>query len=503
MGIIYYKLNTNLFEGDVTHSGCTGLKGNEIDSNFNFLRGYDIESAYYNDSTNELTLVRTNGEELKVNLSVDCELNGLSFEYNKDNGELSVIYNGNELTSVSGFPADALVEVHTDNTLKGDGTIKNPLGVNPGEKTGTYAPAETYIDLTDPHNSIPEDIKPGYRILTKENIKYSGNLYSKAAMEAIQESLNGSDWRIPSKEDWDILLNSFETEQHKNHNDLMVGELGYSAGQILKSEDYWNFYEDNDIENDGTCGFDYAGFEILPVGIYNEGDASISKIGEESTLWTTTSATTRENYVKTFAYDLSGVKQEIKNGFFAIRLVKDYVPGNYFGFETILGNNYTTQRYGNQIWITTNLYAGKRENRDLIENGEDQNYIQCVLNDTTGENVGYFINEWDGSNWHKKQLSEGDSIVILDSSPSSDEEAKYKEWRLIDGELYDFEESLNKKIEEAEQKVDQLINDLTSTLEETIKSTIRNFLTGTSNEVSIKEKNGKLQIGFSDDAIFG
>lgn len=503
MGIIYYKLNTNLFEGDITHSGCTGLKGNEIDNNFNFLRGNDIESAYYDDNTNELTLVKTNGEEIKTNLSVNCELDGLLFEYNKDNGELIITYNGNEISSVSGFTTNSLTEVHTDRTLKGDGTIKSPLGVNPGEKTGTYAPAETYIDLTDPHNSISENINPGYRVLTKENINYSGNLYSKIATEAIKDALNGSDWRIPSKEDWDILLNSFETEPHKNHDSLEIGELGYSAGQILKSKDYWAFYEDNAIENNGTCGFDYAGFEILPVGIYNEGDTNIIKIGEESTLWTDTSASTQENYVKTFSYDLSGVKQEIKDGFFSIRLVKDYTTGNYFGFETILGNNYTSKRYGNQIWTTTNLYTTKRENRDLIDNGEDQNYIQCILNDATGENVGYFINEWDGSNWHKKQLNEGDSIVILDSSPSSDENAKYKEWRLIDGELYDFEESLNKKIEESEEKVDQLINDLTSTLEDTIKTTIRNFIIGTSNEVSIKEKNGKLQIGFSDDAIFG
>ena len=50
-----------------------------------------------------------------------------------------------------------------------------------------------------------------------------------------------------------------------------------------------------------------------------------------------------------------------------------------------------------------------------------------------GVKVVYFINEWDGFEWHKKLMSDGDSIVIINYN----NEVSYHEWRVINGELVD------------------------------------------------------------------
>lgn len=63
-GVTYFKLNSR-YNGDVTKN-C-GLTGNEIDSNFYFLRGYDIQDAII--ENNHLVLKRLNGEEINIDLT--------------------------------------------------------------------------------------------------------------------------------------------------------------------------------------------------------------------------------------------------------------------------------------------------------------------------------------------------------------------------------------------------------------------------------------------------
>ena len=49
-GIIYYKLdaNTHGYSGDITKN--SGLRGEEIDGNFAFLRGHDIEKIHFDEN---------------------------------------------------------------------------------------------------------------------------------------------------------------------------------------------------------------------------------------------------------------------------------------------------------------------------------------------------------------------------------------------------------------------------------------------------------------------
>ena len=64
-GIKYYKLMSPKY-GDDTTKGCA-LTGAEVDGNFNFLRGYDIEKIEIVDDK-YLKLTRVNGEQLMVDL---------------------------------------------------------------------------------------------------------------------------------------------------------------------------------------------------------------------------------------------------------------------------------------------------------------------------------------------------------------------------------------------------------------------------------------------------
>lgn len=67
-GITYFKLLNPKYGGDTT-KGCA-LTGAEVDGNFNFLRGYDVESLDLIGSTT-LRLKRVNGEIVDVDLEND------------------------------------------------------------------------------------------------------------------------------------------------------------------------------------------------------------------------------------------------------------------------------------------------------------------------------------------------------------------------------------------------------------------------------------------------
>lgn len=68
-GITYFKLLNPKYGGDTT-KGCA-LTGAEVDGNFNFLRGYDIESVGLINNNTTFRLKRVNGENLDVDLQND------------------------------------------------------------------------------------------------------------------------------------------------------------------------------------------------------------------------------------------------------------------------------------------------------------------------------------------------------------------------------------------------------------------------------------------------
>ena len=263
-GVTYFKLKSE-FEGDYTKH-C-GLLGEEIDENFYFLRGYDIDNITIHQKRN-LIITRIDKDYAPIVVNIGEKLGQTEFKFNKDNGIITVIYPDGTTSTMEGFLVEGKdIRIATDMTLDGNGTMYNPLRISPIETTGTLAPANEYFDITNGSN-MPEGKGKGYRVVTKEKIDNFGCLYPFSAVKKIQDKLieTGSQWRVPTKEDWDELLNAFECKENRNHSSKKNSWLGNSAGRALKSFNLWIKHEVLPTETP-TYGEDIAGLSIYPLGI--------------------------------------------------------------------------------------------------------------------------------------------------------------------------------------------------------------------------------------------
>ena len=175
--LYYYKLVSD-YPCDVTKN-CK-LTINEIDSNFNQLKGDDIKTAEFVKNEKMLVLTRNNGEKLFVDLSSATYDFGITKEDNDSGVTLTFEYDSSEgkkkVTLENVITEQSLkkymlndVKVVTDDTLKGFGNAKSPLGVKGVEKTGFYAPCDGIIDMTT-GGKLPKVAKLGTRIVTKEAV---------------------------------------------------------------------------------------------------------------------------------------------------------------------------------------------------------------------------------------------------------------------------------------------------------------------------------------------
>lgn len=365
-GVTYFKLRSDI-PGDYTKN-C-GLLGDEIDKNFYFLRSMDIKTAYTRTEEDRkyLVLERVNcGREIVVDITDEDVYN---YEFRVDDGYIYVKYpDGHEdpMRDGDGNPVRFLIEgynvrVVTDASIIGDGTYGNPLALDLAYQTGTYEPADFFVDLTCPEATINEyeNIGHGHGIVTKENQSRFGALYTYGQAKKINKALEGSGWRLPSKEDWAKLLNWAEEEDDKrNHDTDKSGNFGCVAGYRLKSTIFW--------EDDGK-GADDFDFTIYPVGLCPEAyntqeptDYGFTGLYKTASYWTSSSSRTGEVYVRTFSYGHSDVYQGTESPArrLSIRLVRDtagefdvveyaYILGNYV--PVIL----TTD--GKQQWTSLNI----------------------------------------------------------------------------------------------------------------------------------------------------
>ena len=80
----------------------------------------------------------------------------------------------------------------------------------------------------------------------------------------ISESLSNNGWRLPSKKDWDDMLNTIEPCEFTNHDSTLSNEvLGKVAGKLLKSTEGWNYVGADDINPNGIDSYN---MNILPSG---------------------------------------------------------------------------------------------------------------------------------------------------------------------------------------------------------------------------------------------
>lgn len=362
-GITYFKLQSD-YPGDY-RKGC-GLLGNEIDENFYFLRSNDIKTAYTEtvEDRKILVLVKVDDEEIRVDIT---EEEG-EYRFREEDGFIYIKFlDGHEepIKDENDNPVRFLIEgsnvrIVTDASIDGDGTYGNPIALDPAYQTGTYEPADFFVDLTCPDASIKdyENIGRGHNIVTKENVSRFGALYTFGQAKAINEALKGSGWRVPSKEDWAKLLNWAEIDDTKrNHDTDKSGNFGCVAGARLKSILLWEKGKENT---------DNFGFTIYPVGFCPENfnAAEPSQYGFDglykvSQFWST-SENDGEAYTRKFSYVHDDVAQYTEPPMkrLSIRLVRDTM-GDFDAVEyaNILGYYVpvvlTTD--GKQQWTALNI----------------------------------------------------------------------------------------------------------------------------------------------------
>ena len=472
-GVTYFKLKSE-FEGDYTKH-C-GLLGEEIDENFYFLRGYDIESFEFDDKKN-LIIQRVDKDYPPIVINMEDSIEHPTFDFDKEKGTITVTYPDGTIKIMDGFFVEGRdVRIATDSTLNGNGTMFNPMRLAEVETTGTFAPADEYFDLTE-GAKMPEGKGKGYRVITKEKIDNFGCLYPFSAVKKIQDKLTetGSQWRVPSKEDWDELLNALECPEDRNHSAITCTWLGKVAGSGLKSANLWKEYLNLPTE-DSTNGQDVRGLTVYPVGItpdrneiLNDNDYDAEGFGQIAGMWTSTINDEGNAYVKIFGYNSAKVDQDTygDGARMSIRLVKEYAYDNFNEIENILGFPYPTELvYGihddypyAKIWTKINLYSDAE-----ALNGIRSEEWSAVTDSEKGVKIVYFINEWDGAEWHKKPMGNGDSVVIIDS-----EGKPYHEWRIIEGELIDTAEALAEETKKDFAEIKEDIAELSATTKELIQ----------------------------------
>ena len=549
-GIKYFKLQSN-YPGDYTKN-C-GLLGQEIDENFYFLRSNDIDNMSVNNGI--LTLTRVDGDTLTADISMPY-----TFKFDEKTGKLIITDGNGDVQVLEGFVVEGKdVRVASDATLNGDGTKGNPLRISELEKTGTYAPANEFLDMAvydyfelvcelldegtkvyhyekRNKNQVPEDAdvieyseKPtkdlnfesphwikvrkdinlpdasnlgaGYRIVTRESKDNFGLLYNYDGVKKIQAALDatGSLWRVPTRKDWALMLNAAEyCEEDRNHDTKCVNEwTGKNAGARAKSTTLWR------LSNKQEKGLPVAGEDSLPIAgtnkftVYPLGYADGSRGAEDkdfdleaftkkSSFWSITpencngDSCSSNIFTRIFAYDTRKVLQESSkpSSRMSIRLVKDFESGQMDAneIENILGYDMpvvliTNDETGySKLWTSINVGFSEEQ-----YGGVSSKEWSAATGSERGHEIIYYINEWDGKEWHKKQMSEGDSIVLLDGGKDESGNTIYNhEWRIYSGEtgpmLIDtadaLKEEFQKEIDAINDRIDEEISARTEAIED-------------------------------------
>ena len=483
-GLYFYKL-VSPYADDVTKD-CK-LTVNEIDHNFVTLKGEDIETATFDSEKSRITLTRKNGETMTMDLSSMTEGMTTNFDvtYNSIDGVIILAYNGGQvvidgLITKDNLSKEILTKVCSDSTLNGLGTIGCPLRLAETEQTGMFKAAHKLINCINGESLPPiNNLVKGDRFVTLELFSDYGYLYNYDAVKRINEDLEDCGWRVPTKEDWDNMLNAIEPCEYRNHNSLLNNNmLGRLAGKLLKSEDKWisgesdkfccscgtnhnhacnedcgcvknNYADENtllDLEGEfdvamdvnkkrpqpkplQTNGVDSFGMTLVPAGYaFDCNPVHYNHFGVQGAYWTSTMMYETDVYSKVFDDKASGVIQigEKPSTYLSIRLVKDYDGKNHNDIECIKGMNYKTvlmpslnTEHQHTIWTTTNVaFKDGRYPRVTPNNGIGVTFTEK-----------YIINEWNGFAWERKEMTEGDSIVLFKGLNGRNSE----EHRIING----------------------------------------------------------------------
>jgi uncharacterized protein (TIGR02145 family) len=476
--IIYYKLNSPYTE-DYTKN-C-GLVGTEIDQNFFNLKEMHIADAKWDSVDKEIILTRVDGEEFRVKGLYDTlehDFGTFDFQYDKNLGVLT-IETPLAKYEVSGFFTDNKITLSSDETLSGDGCISNPLKVSSVAQTGTFKPVNCVVECLNGEkveNSLRKfNPVKGDRFITVEQISTFGKLYDYKGVQNLIKDLtkNSSEWRVPSKQDWDVMLTCVEgCVKTEDWHDSKVSndDLGISAGQRLKSKNIWRVknvdnttdnYEDDYLYS--TEGTDAIGFSVLPVGYGDENGNPSKGYGDYAAFWSSTVEDNKNDiFTKRFKYNKNTVYQATTEPTerLSLRLVKTFNGKNFNDVETINGMSYPCVLVTVPSDIKTELINGDKEGEKTelyatvwtqinigFTNPDYLPEYEVVDTEWDGKEnfeTCYFVNDWDGFRWTKHELREGDSVVVKGEYNG----VSMHEWRIINGVLVDTLDKIQDELKE-------------------------------------------------------
>ena len=464
------------YPGDVTKN-CA-LTGKEVDNNFLNLKGEDIETIYLDEETKKLTFVRfkdglknCNGETIEAKIEVDLTALEYVTGYKYEDGVIKITYSNGKTAEMS---VEAFgMAVATDSTISGNGSKSKPLSISQAMRTGQYKPVNGIIDIANGER-LPETAVDGEGYVTHEIKSDFGMFYTSDQALLLDGILRmeNSEWRVPSKKDWDKLLNYLEEcDRYKNHSlrsesdidarGMVLGNLaGWKAKSLDTEEaDYWIC--------GGTNNADFL--RIYPTGSFSALTGAYSGFGDHAHFWTVTEGdmSCRNFYSKKFV-DLRGTVTQIEAmpaSKLTIRLVKDFIGDNYHKFEEIHGRLYETKLVAseseecNQVWTMVNVDIFDYEH-DLVPTPMPEDATTAITTD-----YAYYINRWDGYKWDKVEMTEGDCVVIL--GDACGEMAEYrlecgvlvnrdKFWQDQIDELTSAATAATEAIEELREDVDEL-----------------------------------------------
>lgn len=518
-GITYYRLKSD-YPGDYTKN-CA-LNGSEVDNNFYVLEGRDVKSIAVKDKDIVVTLL--NGDTLAAEgvldfaKPTDIKSSIVNVEFDTINGIMTLTSIDGSEQKIEGFATNENTDfsVATDHTLCGNGLRYAPLSVAPSARTAHYKAVKRIIDTTN-DQALPScgNIR-GDRYITVEDISDYGYLYDYKSVRKIASELMKSGWRIPTKEDWDDMLNAIEPcDCDKTHDKSDTNRfLGRWAGKLLKSRTMWRGcgcgdscgsctcdgcnkhcgcdndcecgsntcfnYDDDACDSTSECkkdckcednccdehrGLDAYGFRVTPAG-YTDDGCNYCFFHERASFWTaSTNEGNTKAFIKRFQNNKDGVYQDfIPTGYhMSLRLVKTYDGKNSFDTESILGMDYPTllmpsQKYGNMIWMAANLACGNPAFSPLLPNdGQSITYTRH-----------YFINEWDGFRWVRNEMRQGDSATV-ENSPKN---KKMIEWRVVGDELVSVNDMVYRDVM---KDISEVIEDTKEHLEKRIDKVEENL----------------------------
>lgn len=374
-------------------------------STYDELQSIDIDGITYNAYRNlvkleenewNLTIV-TKGSEFDkygINFGVkDIELKGSVSE----DGVLTLTWkntSGETSTTISGFVTTE--NIYHTSSINGNGSKENPLRIPNLLHTEYNIGVKAIVD------ELPkENLHNGDKYVTVNKHSNFGCLYNKQGMLTIVDELAkiNSNWRVPTKEDWDKLLDLIEScDEDRQHGGTDTNVVyGKMAGKALKSREFWT----------GNENLDKFGMNIFPTGLSNV-QSELTSENEKAVFWCNTPYNENDSYIKEFNNNSDAVKQTVSDeDKYSIRLVADYHVEGLDGYVNLFGKDYNVVVFKdiNQMWISTNLdYYIDSLRCDSFE-----------YENATISNI-HTLNHWNGEYWEKKELENG-SVINVGKNP--------------------------------------------------------------------------------------